>query len=123
VQEEHEEQDQQEEQEQEDQDQEDQAEQFGEDETVRLAAPVPLEATNIALVPQRLEQTEEEFTPSATGTGAGAEPSGPTTIEGVQIGLEDVHAAVNKIWSTLGEMMRQGVPEGQVVEPTVESTV
>lgn len=119
----------QEEHEQEDQDQdqedEDEAEQFGEDETARLAAPIPVEATNIALAPQRLEETDEDFAPT---TGAGTDSSAPqelvpTTVEGVQIGLEDVHAAVNKIWSTLGEMMRQGVPEGHVVEPTVESTV
>jgi hypothetical protein len=124
--EEHEEQEEQEQEDQEDQEDRDEAEHFGEDETIRLAAPIHVEATNIALAPQRLEQTDEDFAPTATG--AGTESSGPqelgaATVEGVQIGLEDVRAAVNKIWSTLGEMMRQGVPDGQVVEPTVESTV
>jgi hypothetical protein len=105
--------------------------QAGENETVRLQ-PQQTEPDSLATAqstPQKravyasmIEDDATEATPKAAPESE-LVVSGPRKVEGVEVELESVQAGINKIWSSLGEMMRQGVAKGKVVEQTPESTV
>ncbi|WVR09487.1 hypothetical protein IAU60_006555 [Kwoniella sp. DSM 27419] len=102
------------------------------DETVRITQTRP--ASPPALAPPIDVSYDRPITPPATeddadqsimatpkGTGASHAASG--LIEGVDVESAGVEAVVTKMWSTVGEMMKQGLKDGQEVQPTAPSTV
>ncbi|WWD19191.1 hypothetical protein CI109_103649 [Kwoniella shandongensis] len=98
-----------------------------EDETIRLARPVspspsPVKATPaVASTPER--PAPADVAPDVTPRAEEAEQTNGKNVDGVDVNAEGVKAGVEKLWNTLGEMMRQGLSEGKVVGQDVESTV
>ncbi|KAK8854665.1 hypothetical protein IAR55_003404 [Kwoniella newhampshirensis] len=96
-----------------------------EDETVRLARPVspspsPVKAAPVAAgSPGRTaEKHSTDETPQVERVDVADQK-----LDGVDADAEGVKAGVSKIWSTLSEMMRQGLSEGHLVDQDVVSSV
>ncbi|WVQ80154.1 hypothetical protein IAT38_002259 [Cryptococcus sp. DSM 104549] len=103
----------------------------GEDETIRIpkpASPPPpappvTPPPPVPVTPQRSIDEEVDETPRPSRAEEAEAPKAPI-VEGVDLENEDVKAGVAKVWSTLGDvLMRQGLPDGEVVDNDVESSV
>ncbi|WVQ95073.1 hypothetical protein IAU59_002166 [Kwoniella sp. CBS 9459] len=117
------------------------------EETTRAARPTPASPPSLAptidtplstseatpTTPGRSDNTSlEETTPKALGAATRTDTLSSSTtaredkgggVEGINFDSEHVKAGVAKIWSTVPDMMRQGVQDGESVEPGVASTV
>ncbi|WRT68533.1 uncharacterized protein IL334_005510 [Kwoniella shivajii] len=99
-----------------------------EDETVRFPRPVPppvLEAPIQESTPGRTDGNEHPTeTPKATpDVGSKAQENNGSRLDGIDTEADEVKAGIAKVWSTLGDMMRQGIKPGQVVGEDVQSSV
>ncbi|ORY35644.1 hypothetical protein BCR39DRAFT_511282 [Naematelia encephala] len=100
----------------------------GEDETIRLAPPLPLAATHpeVAAVEDTNisgQQEEEDVTSVASPVKPSSEVVDTSKVAGVDIDQDCIKNAVARIWSTLGEMMRQGVPDGKTISQDPSETI
>ncbi len=116
----------------------------GEDETVRFAPlPVPSDPETTVVPAGTPETSVPEIeadisTESPSAVPTSPEISGPKRVEGVEVDLDTVRMAVvcatfsdrkdayimqAKIWSTVGELMRQGVPDSKSIGSSPEETM
>ncbi|WWC93458.1 hypothetical protein V866_000292 [Kwoniella sp. B9012] len=68
-----------------------------------------------------LDEPQGASTPKAGGAEKVSEGDGG--LAGIDLNNENVKAGIAKVWSTLGEMMRQGMKDGQTVNEDVESSI
>ncbi|OCF57571.1 hypothetical protein L486_05030 [Kwoniella mangroviensis CBS 10435] len=96
------------------------------DETIRIPRPASpptlAPVVNTPSTPARpLDEPQGANTPKAGGAEKISEGNGG--MAGIDLNNENVKAGIAKVWSTLGEMMRQGFKDGQTVNENVEASV
>ncbi|WWC71448.1 uncharacterized protein I206_105404 [Kwoniella pini CBS 10737] len=99
-------------------------EQEEDDQTIRIPSSPPVLAPPIEPVatPAKAEDevhNVETMNPMPAVTTV----SDDGTLNGVDLNAEGVKAGIAKVWNTLGEMMRQGMKDGQEVTQDVESSI
>ncbi|WWD02259.1 hypothetical protein V865_000297 [Kwoniella europaea PYCC6329] len=96
------------------------------DETIRIPRPAsPPTLAPVIDTPSTPAKPQEEPQVDDTPKPGGAEKisEGEGGLAGIDLNNKNVKAGMAKIWSTLGEMMRQGMKDGQTVNEDVESSI
>ncbi|WVQ68389.1 uncharacterized protein L199_006597 [Kwoniella botswanensis] len=96
------------------------------DQTIRIPRPAsPPTLARVIDTPSAHAKPQEEPQVDNIRKAGGAEKisEGDGGMAGIDLNNENVKAGIAKVWSTLGEMMRQGMKDGQTVNEDVESSI